>query len=101
MGLYLFIFGVIFLFIFGVIFLFLGAFIAIEYNIGLYVFFAGVLFIIISVKLMENKEYQPRELYECPCHEQDLVVDQIKHYNKSGDTTITTIINLENCVKHE
>ncbi len=43
---------------------------------------------------------EPTHRYECPCNAQDLVVDEVVHYNKTtGDTTITTYIDVSDCVE--
>lgn len=61
----------------------------------------GILIILIVAFIndYQNDTYKPRKLYECPCETKDLVIDQIYHYSKSGDTTVTTIISLDNCIK--
>lgn len=57
----------------------------------------GVILSLIAMYVIDTTEYQPRKLYECPCEVEELVVDQIRHYSKLGDTTVTTIISLDNC----
>lgn len=64
---------------------------------------AAVFAAIISIPFIidnENEKGYQDNMYECPCEAEDLVVDRIFHVNsKSGDTTVTTIIDVDKCIK--
>lgn len=60
----------------------------------------AVIFSIPFVVDSENEKGYQDKKYECPCEAEDLVLDRIIHVNsRSGDTTITTIIDIDKCAR--
>ena len=51
---------------------------------------------IIAPILFEKPE--PISTFECPCEVDAIVTDVIKHTNKEGLTTVTTYVDVSNCV---
>jgi len=59
------------------------------------------LFLAILIKVANPTLFQPPHTttYECPCEVDQLVTDVVRHTNKDGMTTVTTYIEIKDCIQ--
>lgn len=64
-------------------------------------YFSGAFIAVLLCCIIYGTTEKPKSTtYECPCGVTEIVTDEVVHYNKStGDTTITTYIDVSNCIK--
>lgn len=59
------------------------------------------IFVLILVRAANPTLFQhtPRTTYECPCELSQLETDVLRHTNKDGIETVTTYIDIKDCIK--
>jgi hypothetical protein len=53
---------------------------------------------IIAYLIFGPPEFQPPTLYECPCEVSEVVKDVIRHTNKEGTSSVTTFVDIKDCL---